>query len=295
MNDSASPEKPTPISKHDLLLKLVGMPLYDKIELVGDGPNNQIIGLRLYRGKFDAYCPGCDKHSTWTVQVDPELERQARLERAASPIASSGHSVGGRTVHNWLGEFKLRIFCARDSRHHGDFYFDTLGTNVVVKVGQFPSLTDFQLGELTEFEGGMSKQQRQEFVRATNSTAHGFNVAACVYFRRVFESVLLEARNEYMVQNDLAVWQEFLDARTDVRIRMLRDYLPSFMSDHHQLYGVLSLGVHELTEEQCARELPMLRKAIELIMRDRVTAARQKREREEISKLVAQAVDRHKR
>ena len=161
-------------------------------------------------------------------------------------------------------------------------------------MGQYPSLTDFQLGDLTEFEDGMSKQQRREFVRATNSAAHGFNVAACVYFRRVFESVLMEARDEYMAHHGLTEWQEFKEARTDERIRLLLEHLPRFMSEHPQLYAVLSLGVHELTEEQCAAELPMLRKAIELIMRDRVTGARQKREREEVSKLVAQAVGRHK-
>lgn len=311
MNETAEAAKPPPIPTHDLLLRLVDMPLYDTVELVGEIPNKQIQALRLHRGKFDAYCPGCAKHTTWTAVVSSELEQRARLENAASPLSSSSRS-SGPTVHNWQGEFKLHIFCARDGRHHGDFYFDTLGPSpfdyvkfkigegkdlgptLLVKVGQYPSLTDFQLGDLTEFEDGMSKQQRREFVRATNSAAHGFNVAACVYFRRVFESVLVEARDEYMAQHGLAEWQEFKDARTDERIGLLRDNLPKFMSEHPQLYRVLSLGIHELTEEQCAAELPMLRKAIELIMRDRVTAARQKREREEVSKLVAQAVDKHK-
>jgi hypothetical protein len=313
MNETAAAAKPAPIPTHNLLLRLVGMPLYDTVELVGYDPTGQIKDLRLHRGKFDAYCPGCGKHTTWTAVVTPELEQRAKQESAAAPLSSSSSSrFSGPTIQNWQGEFKLRIFCARDSRHHGDFYFDTLGPSVfdyirfktgegieldptlLVKVGQYPSLTDFQLGDLTEFEDGMSKQQRREFVRATNTAAHGFNVAACVYLRRVFESVLAEARDEYMAQHGLTEWPEFQDARTDHRIRLLREHLPKFLSEHPQLYRVLSLGVHELTEEQCAAELPMLRKAIELIMRDRVTAARQKREREEVSKLVAQAVDRHK-
>lgn len=311
MNESSAAAKPSPISTHDLLLKLVDMPLYDKIELVGERPSKQIKDLRLHRGKFDAYCPGCGKHTTWTAIVTPELEQRAKQENMASPLSSGGR-FSGTTVHNWEGEFKLRIFCARDGWHRGDFYLDTLGPSafdyvqfktgkgkelgptLLVKVGQYPSLADFQLGDLTEFEDGMSKQQRGEFVRATNSAAHGFNVAACVYFRRVFESVLVEARDEYMAHHGLTEWQEFNGARTDERIGLLRDHLPKFMSDHPQLYSVLSLGIHELTEEQCLAELPMLRKAIELIMRDRVTAARQKRERGEVSKLVAQAVNRHK-
>lgn len=287
------------------------MPLYEKAELVGDDPNDQVKKLLIYRGKFDAYCPGCGKHTTWGTVVSSANEQRAKQENAFVPLSTSGRS-SGPTVHNWLIAFRLLIVCGRYSHHHADFYFDILGPDAfeyarfnrgegakpaptfIVKVGQHPSLTDFQLGDLTEFEDGMSKEQRREFVRATNCAAHGFNVAACVYLRRVFEGVLLEARDEYMRQHALTDWQAFRDARTDERIRLLREHLPSFMSEHPQIYGILSLGVHELTEEQCAAEMPMLRKAIELIMRDRVTAARQRREREEVSKLVAQAVNRHK-
>lgn len=69
---------------------------------------------------------------------------------------------------------------------------------------------------------------------------------------------------------------------------MLRGHLPEFMAEHPELYSILSKGVHELTEEECARELPMLRQAIELIMEDRVTEQRRRKQREAASKLVAQ-------
>jgi hypothetical protein len=82
-------------------------------------------------------------------------------------------------------------------------------------------------------------------------------------------------------------WPEFDTGRMDKKIRLLRNHLPKFVSEHSQLYGMLSIGVHELTEGQCAAELPMLRKAIELIVRDRITADRAKKERDDLSKLVA--------
>lgn len=157
-----------------------------------------------------------------------------------------------------------------------------------------PSLTDFQLGDLTEFEEGLSKQQRKEFVRAINCTAHGFNVAACVYYRRVFESVLHEAKAELMKEAGMVDWPEFDRMRTDERIAALRTHLPQFLSEHPHLYSILSLGVHELTEEQCKEELPTLRQAIELVVRERVTAARAKKQRDSLSKLLSQSVNKHK-
>ncbi|WP_140636168.1 hypothetical protein [Methylibium rhizosphaerae] len=299
------------ISTHQLLVALVELPLYQPHELAGADPNDQVKRLRLHKGKFDAYCPKCGKSTTWSPIVSNELEARAKQEQASAALSSHGNSAGP-IRHFWAGDFGLRISCGRVNVHVADFHFTTTGPSprdrlefskgalaqldptCLVKIGQWPSLTDFQLGNLSNFDEGMSRQQRKEFVRGTNCAAHGFFVASCVYFRRVFESVLLEARAEYMSRHNLEQWPEFDRARTDERIALLREHLPKFMSEHPHLYSVLSLGVHELTEDQCQREVPMLRSAIELIMQDRVTEVRQRRQREQVSKLLAQAIDRHK-
>jgi hypothetical protein len=253
------------------------MALYQKIELTGDKADSQIKNLRLYKGKFDAYCPECRKHTTWATVVSSDLGTRASREQMPTPLSSSLRA-SSEVTYNWMGDFVIRIECARSPSHRATFYFDTPGlSSFAIKIGQSPSITDFKLGDLSEFKQGMSIEQRREFVRATNAAAHGFNVAACIYYRRVFESVLLEASKEHMSKHGMDEWPEFKVARTDERIRLVKECLPQFMSEHPQLYGVLSLGVHELSEEQCAAELPMFRKAIELIMRDRVTVARQKR------------------
>ncbi len=295
MNKAALSTKPS-LAVHDLVLRLIAVPLYESVELSTYGTDPLL--LRLYGGKFDARCPNCEKGTTWKFVVPDGLMRQAQLQAAASVNVSMAASRNS-TPSDREREFKLSIVCARHESHIAHFYFTTIpaaagGGTALIKIGQYPSLTDFQIGELADFEEGMSKTERREFIRATNCTAHGFNVAACVYFRRIFESVLKEGRSGYMLQHSLTEWLEFDSARTDERIKLLRDHLPNFLTDHPQLYGLLSLGVHELSEEECAVELPMLRNAIELIFRDRVTAARHRRERQEVSKLVAQAVNRHK-
>jgi hypothetical protein len=75
---------------------------------------------------------------------------------------------------------------------------------------------------------------------------------------------------------------------------MLAENLPRFLIENPHLYGLLSLGVHELTEEQCAEQLPLLRSAIELILRDRLAVVAARKHREGVEKLLAQAVDKHK-
>jgi hypothetical protein len=197
------------LSTENLLLELVELGLYEDLTLAVNG-NSQLKDLRLFGGRFDKYCPMCQKHTTWNTQVPDEVEHQATLDKM--PVLRAASPGGKRSAHDWVEDFTLWMVCARDERHRGQLYFKVEGPSlyeelqhtsgtlkelqatVITKVGQWPSISDFQLGDLSEFEDGMTKYQRKDFVRATHSAAHGFNVGACVYYRRVFESVLAEAR-----------------------------------------------------------------------------------------------------
>lgn len=289
--------------------QLIAAPLYVPIGLKFRTSNAELRALRAYDQAWDMYCPDCGERSTFWAVVSADFQQRLKAEKLEGAIPATA-GVGrvalqaGSTITPWTEDFSLRATCSRKG-HAAVYHFKVtmppmLGVKTedappvkVAKIGQWPSLTDFELGDLSRFEEGMTRAQRKEFVRGINSAAHGFSVAACVYFRRVFESVLMDARREYMQTNQLRAWPDFDKARTDERIRMLRGYLPEFMIEHPQLYSILSLGVHELTEQECAEELPMLRQAIELIMEDRVTEARKRKQREQVSKLIAQRVNHH--
>lgn len=308
MSDGPVYLEPQPPNAGKLFEELLGLTLYGSVTLPTKVANVAVRSVRTLKRQFDAYCPGCSRDTLFVAAVDDELIQREKQETPNKMTAAADHVP---KVSNWMGPFRLRVVCSRWTSHVADYYFETDGPNSIeqwratqnktelrptkiIKVGQYPSITDFQVGDLKQFEDGMSTAQRKEFVRAINCTAHGFHVAACVHFRRVFESILIEARDDYTKSKGLEEWPEFRKARTDERIAMLKGFLPEFMSENPSLYGILSLGVHELTEEQCKREMPMLRQAIELIMRDRVMAVQLKKQREDVRKLVAQATDRHK-
>ena len=44
---------------------------------------------------------------------------------------------------------------------------------------------------------------------------------------------------------------DFQKLRVPERIGFLKDYLPDFLVKNKQVYGILSEGIHELTEEDC--------------------------------------------
>ena len=67
-----------------------------------------------------------------------------------------------------------------------------------------------------------------------------------------------------------AGWSEeaFSRARMEEKITLLASHLPEFLVKNRGLYGILSVGVHTLSEEQCLNAFPAVKVAIELTLDD---------------------------
>jgi len=62
---------------------------------------------------------------------------------------------------------------------------------------------------------------------------------------------------------------KFETSKMDNKIKLLSDYLPEILIENKSLYGVLSVGIHELSEEDCLKCFPIVREVIELILDER--------------------------
>lgn len=270
--------------------RLLSMPLYQKIIVTESDVSGSVKALRLFACKFDRYCPECNKSSTWERFVSTADKRRHDLEVQMIAPASRGLQKPA----SWMEDFTIKISCTRNKNHIATFYFADGGNNEIIKVGQYPSLTDFQMGDIDHLNDGFSKEQKSDFIKAINTMAHGFNVAACVYLRRVFERIITETKVAHMNSHGMDKWDAFDKARSvNEQIALLKDDLPKFMSDNPTIYSLLSKGVHELTEEECKKELPLLKKSIEVIISDRIEQLRAKKNRDELEKLISQRVDHH--
>jgi hypothetical protein len=103
-----------------------------------------------------------------------------------------------------------------------------------------------------------------------------------VYLRRIFESLIEEARNEGAKDSS---WddEEFTKSRMDEKILLLQDKLPSFLVENRGLYSILSKGIHSLTEEECLEYFNPVKVAIELILDEKIEQE-QKRSKIEAAK-----------
>ena len=161
--------------------------------------------------------------------------------------------------------------------------FHDFDQSIIMKVGQYPSVADIHIGQVKQYDKVLEKPIMKEFTKAIGLAANGIGIGSFVYLRRIFENLIFDAYNE--AKNDNAIDEKQFDSmRMDERIKSLKGYLHSFIVENNGIYGILSKGIHELTEEECLAYFDCMRKSIELILDERLEQLAKKKKIEEVKK-----------
>lgn len=241
----------------------LAVPLYDSYSFDHEASGG-FFSIEHFKGTLDFYCPECGAHSVF------RLAHEAKYR-------DTSH------VRNYI--FSLAFVCSRDNAHRADFIFRA-HRGVIQKIGQSPSIADIATPDLRKYRPVLGQERFRELVRGVGLATHGVGVGAFVYLRRVFEWLIEQAR---LAASSDPSWSEenFLRARMEERITLLANHLPEFLVKNRGLYGILSVGVHTLTEKQCLDAFPAVKLAIELTLDDLVKA----HERNEKMKVAAKSLE----
>jgi hypothetical protein len=81
-------------------------------------------------------------------------------------------------------------------------------------------------------------------------------------------------------------WDEesYKKSRMVDKIDLLQEYLPDFLVKNKDLYKILSLGVHGLSEKECLKYFDALKMGIEEILDEKVIASQKKKKRKSVEK-----------
>jgi hypothetical protein len=208
-------------------------------------------------GTLDVWCPKCERSSVFKIQS--KLPGYGEIPKDLPAI----------------GIVEIAALCSRGAEDsysgcRSPFYVLFLKEyNQVRKVGQSPSAADLAFGSLDPaLSRELSPTDRKELGAALGLHAHGVGIGSFVYLRRIFESLLESAHAEAREEPG---WNEaaYLRARVSERIQLLNRHLPSRLVASAELYGVLSAGIHELSEITCLESFGLVQSAIELILKER--------------------------
>ena len=219
------------------------LPLYETVE---SDNTAKIHNLITFDGKFDAY--------NFRIKDNTTFE---------------GYDNGSsyRNLKDVPDFYEIQIRCTRSDSIFT--YYVIADKSFIQKVGQFPSLADLNIEQIKEYESVLSKEKLKEFVRGIGLRAHGVGIGSFVYLRRIFEHLIEKEHAEAKNDKD---WDEDLyeKSRMIEKINLLKDYLPKFLVENKDLYGILSSGVHELSEDECLKYFDPIKMGIIEILEEKV-------------------------
>lgn len=96
--------------------------------------------------------------------------------------------------------------------------------------------------------------------------ASGMGIGSYVYLRRIFERIIVTASHKAISDGKIKA-EDFGGARVNEKIKMLSDYLPKSLVHNEAFYGIVSKGIHELSEEECIEYFPIMKSFIMMILR----------------------------
>ena len=219
-------------------------PLYQAFKFNNE-QENPFFSLEHFDGTLDMHCPECGRHSIFGIARKAEYSRNSYFS-------------------NYV--FSLPFMCSRDNAHRAMFIFYA-HKGILQKIGQTPSLAELAIPDLKKYRPVLGDERFRELSRGIGLATHGVGVGAFVYLRRIFES-LIDSAHEAAKLTENWSEEDYVRSRMEDRISLLKGHLPDFLVKNRGLYGILSVGVHTLSEADCLAAFPAVRLAIELILDD---------------------------
>ena len=221
---------------------------------------------------IDSYCMKCGRVSTFVQLRNAYTQGRYEFEDWAD-------------YHKYL---EMRWKCTRDNSHEIVHLFMFDADRGVQKIGQYPSAHDVTIPELKKFRKILGDDKYSELAKAVGLHAHGVGAGSLIYLRRIFEGLIEEAHCEALESDDWCkIYQSgYLEMRVADKIKSLKHYLPDFLVGNTRNYSILSRGVHSTPESECLEYFPVLKVAIELILNQKLRAIEQKKNEDEINRLL---------
>lgn len=258
----------------DLLLKAS---LYERFEFENE-ENWDVLDFPYLQGTYDNFCVACKRESTFELAPSTRPSEHKKSKASAALRARMTGELPEVTFAP-TGVQRIEARCARHKGHTQYFIFlveqhfesepQKRMYSTIQKIGQYPSYGDVHIDSVKKYAPVLSKVKRSELVRALGLASHDVGIGSYVYLRRIFESLIEEAHNNAQGEHG---WNEdaYARARVSEKIALLKHQLPPFLVENPQIYGLLSKGIHELSEEECLKHFDTLRLGIEIILEERL-------------------------
>lgn len=153
------------------------------------------------------------------------------------------------------------------------------------KIGQYPQKDLPKSKALSKF----FLKDKKEYNKAVICIANGYGVAAYAYMRRIVERNIFDLIDliQEEIEENSPIFQGLqelkasspMSDRIGIANKALPDYLkPDGFNPLGQIYGLLSDGVHSLSEEECLKKAENIQACLEFLISELATHKKNKEE-----------------
>jgi hypothetical protein len=271
-------------------------PLYEEYSISGQDAESVVWNLEYFNGKLDCYCIECQRDSVFSrgpfqlPHAPPMPYQQGRQLGTNIPMVPVQNFAEAKTrlapgFFVKPRDFSLDLQCSRNGSHTLRFFF-RVHNKCLLKIGQFPSIADLSLHELRPYSKILGQDKYRELTRAVGLVAHGVGIGAFVYLRRIFEELIEQARQEALRGGQWAD-EDFEKKRMIEKIESLKGFLPPFLVENKPIYGILSLGIHELSEQDCLEYFEPVKLSILMILDQKLEEQERKKRESEVKQAIS--------
>lgn len=257
---------------YDLLLN---QGVYGKISSVDFKTFDSVFNGGNTISSLDLYCPTCKADKTFVFNNIHSTD-----VLGTSQITVQGGRVFRANIRG------LTYMCPTcKNRIYFLVYHD--GENII-KLAQYPSLYDVSRDELKKYQKNnlIDNESFSQIYKAELCASSGYYVAAYTYMRRVYETMLLSVFDRNKEEIGLTE-DDFRKLHSDKKLETIKDYLAIDDEIYLPLYGLLSAGIHAMTEEQCCEDYNVLKSILLDILAEQKAKKEKESKRKELKELFA--------
>lgn len=260
--------------KEQLYDLLLNQGVYGKINSVDFKTFDAVVDGKTMHS-LDLYCPTCKADKTFVFNII----------RSSDALGTSQIAVqGGWTYRANIRD--LTYVCPTCKKTvYFMLYYD--GENII-KLAQYPTLFDVSRDQLKKYQKNqlIDKDSFKEIYKAEICASSGYYVAAYTYMRRVYETMLLSVFDQNKEEIGLTE-DNFRKLHSDKKLEAIKDYLAIDDEIYLPLYGLLSAGIHAMTEEQCCEDYNVLKPILLDILAEQKAKKEKESKRKELKELFA--------
>lgn len=181
----------------------------------------------------------------------------------------------------WYIEYSFT--CTNDSNHKYIMFvsIEIKDEMVIVrKIGQNPSMLTVKGFDFDKYNKFLKKiNAYDDYKKADLSFGEQFYAGAFTYLRRILEKMV----NHYLEGKNSE------DNRMETKINMIKENLdPRIRGLFNPLYGILSMGIHELDDDQCKKYYEYLKAIIDMQLQFIKTENEKNQQSKELNKVISE-------